>query len=106
MLWPICEVPTLPTEYFQMSFLDLLKEMLPLLKSVLTNPVLVLIVLGSITDSFVVSAFAAFLPKIVESQFGFVLATKLCSLTTKHCAYELLYVILLISAMGAISVII
>lgn len=52
------------------TFVDLLKEMIPLLKSVLTNPVFVLVVLGSITDSMVISAFAAWLPKMVESQFG------------------------------------
>ena len=54
------------------TFVALLRDMLPLLKSVLLNPVFVLVVLGSITDSMVISAFAAWLPKMVESQFGLV----------------------------------
>ncbi|KAL5258496.1 hypothetical protein ACHWQZ_G009109 [Mnemiopsis leidyi] len=62
--------PATPPEAKSQTFIDLLKDMLPLLKSVLLNPVFVVIVLGSITDSLIISAFAAWLPKMVESQFG------------------------------------
>ena len=54
----------------QDNFLQSWSDVPTSFKFVLSNPVLIFLTLGLITEGIVLSGFATFLPKIIQNQFG------------------------------------